>query len=263
VAQAFGLDIGGTGIKGAVVDVESGELAGERVRMLTPQPSTPEAVAQVAVEVVRSVGWDGPIGATFPAVIVDGVARTAANVDKSWIGTDVAEVLGAAVGSPAVVLNDADAAGLAEINHGAARDEPGTVLVLTLGTGIGSALFRDGLLVPNTEFGHVELDGHVAERRASEQAKERHDWSWEEWAERLQHYLRHIDRLLSPRLVVLGGGASKKADKWLPQIDVRPELRPAALRNVAGIVGAAMAVQQRRDVPAEPVHGTAGGRSRA
>jgi polyphosphate glucokinase len=249
VAQAFGLDIGGTGIKGAIVDVESGELASERVRRLTPTPSTPDAVADVAAEVVRTVGWDGPIGATFPAVIVDGVARTAANVDKSWIDTDVAATLGEAIGAPAVVLNDADAAGVAEVRHGAARGEDGTVLVLTLGTGVGSALFRDGVLVPNTELGHLELDGHVAEHRASEQAKERHGWTWEEWAERLQRYLRHVDRLLGPRLVVLGGGASKKAERWLPLLDVRPELRPATLRNVAGIVGAAMTASSdlRRD----------------
>ena len=181
-----------------------------------------------------------PLGITFPAVISHGVARTAANVDSAWVGTDVAALVRERTGREAVVVNDADAAGLAEVRYGAARGVQGTVLVLTLGTGIGSALVRDGRLVPNTELGHLELDGHDAETQASDAARKREDLSWESWARRVEAYLRHVDALLWPDLVVLGGGVSKKTEKWLHLVDVRPELRPAELLNDAGIVGAAL-----------------------
>ncbi len=237
----FGVDVGGSGIKGAPVDLEQGVLASERVRIVTPQPATPDAVCDVVAEVLEQAGApDGPFGLTLPAVVTAGTARTAANIDASWIGTDVAALVRERTGREAVVLNDADAAGLAEARYGAARGRSGTVLLLTLGTGIGSALLRDGVLVPNTELGHLELHGHVAETRASDAARKRDDLSFEAWAERLQAYVRHVDRLLWPDVVVLGGGVSKKADQFLHLLDVRPEVRIAELRNDAGIVGAAL-----------------------
>jgi polyphosphate glucokinase len=242
MALGFGVDVGGSGIKGARVDLERGEFAAERVRIDTPQPATPDAVCDVVAEVLEQAGApDGPFGLTLPAVVTGGTARTAANIDESWIGTDVAALVRERTGREAFVVNDADAAGLAEVRFGAAREVRGTVLVLTLGTGIGSALVVNGALVPNTELGHLELNGQVAETRASDAARKRDDLSWEDWAARLSAYLRHVDRLLWPDLVVVGGGVSKKAATWLPLlIDVRPEVRPAELRNDAGIVGAAL-----------------------
>ena len=241
MALGFGVDVGGSGIKGAPVDLDRGALAQERVRLVTPQPATPDAVVDVVAQVLEQSGApDGPFGLTLPAVVTSGTARTAANIDPAWIGTDVAALVRERTGREAVVVNDADAAGLAEVRYGVARGVRGTVLVLTLGTGIGSALVRDGRLVPNTELGHLELDGHDAETRASDAARKREDLSWEQWAERVQAYVRHVDALLWPDLVVLGGGVSKKTEKWLHLLDVRPELRPAELLNDAGIVGAAL-----------------------
>ena len=239
--RGFGVDVGGSGIKGAPVDLEQGVLATDRVRIPTPQPATPDAVCDVLAQVLDEAGApDAPFGLTLPAVVTAGTARTAANIDPAWVGTDVAALVRERTGRDAVVVNDADAAGLAEARYGAARGVDGTVLVLTLGTGIGSALLRDGRLVPNTELGHLELGGAVAEHRASDAVRKREDLSWEAWAERLDAYLRHVDRLLWPDLVVLGGGVSKKADSWLHLLDVRPPVRPAQLRNDAGIVGAAL-----------------------
>lgn len=246
-ATGFGIDVGGSGIKGAPVDLEQGSLSTDRVRIETPQPATPDAVCDVVAQVLERAGApEGPFGLTLPAVVVDGVVRTAANIDEAWIGTDVVALVEQCTGRRPVVVNDADAAGLAEARYGAARGVDGTVLVLTLGTGIGSALVVDGRLVPNTELGHLELDGELAERRAADSAREREDLSWPDWAARLQRYVRHVDRLLWPDLVVLGGGVSKKSDKWLHLVDVRPPLRPAALRNDAGIVGAALLSAQPR-----------------
>jgi polyphosphate glucokinase len=241
MALGFGVDVGGSGIKGAPVDLDRGALAAERVRIETPQPATPEAVVEtVALVLEQADAPDGPFGLTLPSVVTSGTARSAANIDPSWIGTDVHALVRERTGREAHVVNDADAAGLAEVRFGAARGLSGTVLVLTLGTGIGSALVRDGRLVPNTELGHLELDGHDAETRASDSARKRDDLSWEHWALRLERYLRHVDGLLWPDLVVLGGGVSKKSDKWLHLVDVRPPLRPAELLNDAGIVGAAL-----------------------
>jgi polyphosphate glucokinase len=238
--RALGIDIGGTGIKGAVVDLDSGQLVTERHRVPTPVPSTPHNVSAVIHEIAKVHGWSGPIGAAFPAVIRDGVALTAANVDPSWIGTDVDALFTEVTGCAVTVMNDADAAGVAEVRAGAAKDVPGVVLLLTLGTGIGSALFVDGHLVPNTEFGHVELDGVDAESRAAASARDREDLSWKHWAGRLQHYLEHLERVVPPDLFVLGGGVSKNPDKWLPFVQVRTPIAIAQLRNNAGIVGAAM-----------------------
>ncbi|MET9957713.1 polyphosphate--glucose phosphotransferase [Streptomyces sp. NPDC006326] len=246
--QIFGVDIGGTGIKGAPVDLDRGELAQERHKVLTPHPATPDGVAGCVAEVVGHFGWDGPVGVTFPGVVTSGVTRSAANMDKAWIGVDTATLLSERLGGlPVTVLNDADAAGVAEMTHGAGRGRTGTVILLTLGTGIGSALFTDGRLVPNTELGHLELKGHDAETRASVKAKEDHELTWERWARRLEKYMAHVEMLFSPDLFILGGGVSRKPEKFLPLIDgIRAEIVPAALQNNAGIVGAAMAAKAAR-----------------
>ncbi|MEV4165668.1 polyphosphate--glucose phosphotransferase [Nonomuraea dietziae] len=234
--DVLGIDIGGSGIKGAPVDLDKGRLSAERLRIPTPQPAKPEDVAGVVAQIVKHFEWKGPFGVTFPGVVVDDVVRTAANVHHSWVGVDAASLFGGAT-----VLNDADAAGLAEMRYGEGRGRKGTVLMLTFGTGIGSALFVDGVLVPNTELGHLELHGKDAEHRASDRAREDHDLSWEKWAERVEEYLRHVEMLFSPALIVLGGGVSKKADKFLPHVKLDTPVVPAALQNEAGIIGAALA----------------------
>ncbi|MET9424176.1 MULTISPECIES: polyphosphate--glucose phosphotransferase [unclassified Streptomyces] len=245
--NVFGVDIGGSGIKGAPVDLDRGDLAQERHKVLTPQPSTPDAVADGVAEVVGHFGWTGPVGITFPGVVTSGVTRTAANVDKGWVDKDAASLLSDRLGGlPVTILNDADAAGVAEMTFGAGRGRKGTVIMLTFGTGIGSALFVDGRLVPNTELGHLELGGHDAETRASTKAKEDADLTWQHWARRVQKYLAHVEMLFSPELFIVGGGVSRKADKFLPLIEgVRAEMVPAELQNNAGIVGAAMAAAGR------------------
>jgi polyphosphate glucokinase len=240
--QALGIDIGGSGIKAAPVDVATGKLVADRQKILTPRPARPDAVADVVKKLTTSFDWSGPVGITFPGVVVDGVTRTAANMDRSWIGLDAGSLFGKATSNPVRLLNDADAAGVAEMTFGAGVGEPGTVLMLTFGTGIGSALFTGGVLVPNTEFGHVEIHGHDAETRASEHAKELHDLSWGKWAGRVDGYLRHMEALISPQLIIVGGGVSRQADKWVPRLTgIRARIVPAALLNEAGIVGAAMA----------------------
>jgi polyphosphate glucokinase len=203
-------------------------------------------VAQVVAELVNGADWHGRVGATFPAVIKNGVARTAANVDPSWIGTDVDKVFTDAVGAgEVIVLNDADAAGIAEARFGAAKGVPGVVIMLTFGTGIGSALLLDGKLVPNTEFGHLELDGHDAEKRAAASVRDEHNMSYKVWAKRVERYMKHVERLFTPDLFVVGGGISKKADKWVPLLNLATPVKPAELQNDAGIVGAAMAAVER------------------
>ncbi|MFE4576669.1 polyphosphate--glucose phosphotransferase [Streptomyces chartreusis] len=246
--QIFGLDIGGSGIKGAPVDLDRGDLAQERFKVLTPQPATPDGVADGVKEVVEHYGWTGPVGLTFPGVVTDGsTIRTAANVDKSWIDTDARALFSDRLGGhPVTVVNDADAAGVAEMHFGAGRGRKGTVILLTFGTGIGSALFVDGRLVPNTELGHLELHGHDAEKRASSKAKEDEDLSWEHWAHRVRKYLAHVEMLFSPELFIIGGGVSRKAQKFLHYIeDIKAEIVPAELQNNAGIVGAAMHAAER------------------
>jgi polyphosphate glucokinase len=242
---AFGVDIGGSGIKGAVVDTRTGELRTPRVRIATPKPSTPDNVAEVVVQLVSKANWTGLVGATFPAVIKSGVARSAANVDPSWIGTDVDAVFSKATGLDVTVLNDADAAGLAEVRFGAAKGVPGLVILLTFGTGIGSGIFLDGQLVPNSELGHLELDGHDAESRAAASVKDKQKMSYKQWSKRVQAYMAHVERLFSPDLFIVGGGVSKDADRWVPLLDLQTPVRPAQLLNNAGIVGAAMAAAER------------------
>jgi len=239
----FGIDIGGSGIKGAPVDLAAGEFLAERLRIATPSPSTPDAVADVVAKIVESfgaTGGTGPIGVTFPAVIQHGVARTAANVDKSWIDTDVDALLTKRLGRPVQVVNDADAAGFAESRFGAAKGVQGVVFMATLGTGIGSALIHNGVLVPNTELGHLEIGGKDAETRAADSVREAEGLSWEDWAKRLHRYFRAIEDLLWPDLFVVGGGVSKKSEKFLPLLELRTPIVAAGLRNDGGIIGAAL-----------------------
>jgi polyphosphate glucokinase len=244
LGTGFAIDIGGSGIKGAPVDLAAGVLASERLKLATPMPSTPAAVATTVAEIVRHFGWDGPVGCTFPAVVTRGVARTAANVDKSWIGTDIAAVVADAIGHPVLAVNDADAAGVAEASFGAARDHDGLVVLTTLGTGIGTALIFRGELIPNSELGHIEVKGLDAETRASASARESGGLSWEKWASRLQAYYERLEAYLWPDLFVVGGGVSRRADKFLPLLTLRTPIVAAQLRNDAGIIGAALLAAQ-------------------
>jgi polyphosphate glucokinase len=243
-SSGFAIDIGGSGIKGAPVDLAAGALAEERLKLPTPDPSTPAAVAATVAEIVRHFGWKGPVGCTFPAVVTGGITRTAANVDKSWIGTDMAKVVSDAVGAPVIAVNDADAAGVAEASFGAARNRDGLVIVTTLGTGIGTALIFHGELIPNSELGHIEIKGVDAETRASAAARENGDLSWEKWAGRLQSYYSRLEAYLWPELFVVGGGVSRRSDKFLPFLQLRTPIIPAQLRNDAGIIGAAILADQ-------------------
>jgi polyphosphate glucokinase len=241
MAKMLGIDIGGTGIKGAPVDTETGALVADRHRIVTPHPATPEAVAKVVGEVAAFFNWKEPAGATFPAVIKNGVAYTAANVDKSWIGADAGKLFSAAIGAPVTVLNDADAAGVAEMEFGAGKGVAGVVIMVTLGTGIGSAVFVDGKLMPNTELGHLKMGKKDAERVAAESVRELKHLSWKQWAKRLDAYFQYLEALFSPDLIIVGGGVSKKSEKYLPLISTRVDIVPAQLLNEAGIVGAAVA----------------------
>ena len=243
VRAALGIDIGGTGIKGAPVDLGAGTLMADRYRLDTPHPAKPGAVAKAVGEVARHFDWSGPVGVTFPGVVVDGVIHTAANMDPEWVGLNGAETFAPELGRGAspVLINDADAAGLAEITHGAGRERNGVALMLTFGTGIGSALFLDGRLLPNTELGHLEIRGKDAEHRASAKAREDKDLSWEKWAERVQEYLERVEALLAPDLVIIGGGISKHPEKFLPRLSLRAHIVAAEMANTAGIVGAALA----------------------
>ena len=239
----LGIDVGASGIKGAIVDVEKGELATERFRLPTPKRSKPKEVAKVFAEIVRHFGWSGKtIGCGFPAVIKQGVARTAANIDKAWIGTNVAEIFSEYSGCPVTVRNDAGMAGIAEMEFGIGKGVNGNVIIITIGSGLGSALFTEGILVQNTEFGHIYLKGHnqIAERFASDGARKQKELSWNAWGKRFNKYLEHIEFILSPELIVLGGGASKRFEKFEHLITIETPVKPAILRNEAGIIGAAV-----------------------
>jgi polyphosphate glucokinase len=246
----FGVDIGGSGIKGAPVSLQTGELVAERLKIATPQPSTPAAVADVVAQIVESfkdkTGDGRPVGVTVPAVVKSGVVRTAANIDHSWIGTNGQALLSERVGRPVHLLNDADAAGVAEARYGAARATKGLVFMATLGTGIGSALLYDGTLIPNSELGHVEINGHDAEKQAASSIKDKEGLNYEQWAERLQVYFSRIEDLLWPDLIVVGGGVSRKADRFLPLLHLRAPIVAAQLQNTAGIVGAARLAHERQ-----------------
>ncbi|MDO4609504.1 polyphosphate--glucose phosphotransferase [Corynebacterium sp.] len=243
--HAFGIDVGGSGIKGAVVDLDTGEFVTDRIKIATPKPATPDAVADTILELLDRAGWDGPLGITLPSVVRDQTAHLAANIDPSWVGVDCADLFARHLpGRDVFVLNDADAAGLAEARYGDERAREGSVVLLTFGTGIGSALLNDGALFPNTEFGHLIIDGVEAEHHASAAVKENEDLSFKAWAKRVSKVLRTYESLLWPTLFIVGGGISRKHEKWVPLLDNRVPVVEAKLRNRAGIVGAAMAADQ-------------------
>lgn len=238
--KVLGVDIGASGVKGAIVDVNTGDLLTERIRFETPQPSTPEAMAEIFSQLLQELNWKkGPIGCGFPAIIKKGVALSAANIHSAWIGVDIEKLFHDVSGCPVKVINDADAAGIAEMLFGVGQGEQGTVILITIGSGLGSALFTDGVLVRNTEFGHFYLEGVLAEHYASESARKKYNLSWEEWGERFNKYLLHLDRLMSPDLIIIGGGTSKRWELYSHLITVNTRVIPATYLNKAGAIGAA------------------------
>ena len=240
--KALGIDIGGSGIKGAPVDTETGALLAPRYRIPTPQPSKPKAVARVVREIAAHFAWDGPIGVGFPAPVRQGVTLTAANVHKKWINKNAARLFSDTIGCPVTVINDADAAGMAEMKFGAGNGQTGVVLLVTVGTGLGTCVFTSGHLLPNTELGHIEINGKEAEHLASDAVRKKEGLSWAEWGARLNTYLLRMEDLLWPDLIILGGGVSKKFAKFQLYLTVRAEVVPAATLNEAGIIGAALCV---------------------
>lgn len=239
--EMLGVDIGGSGIKGAIVDTASGEFVTERLRIETPQPSVPAAVAGVVGEISAHFNWKSAIGCTVPAVVKRGLTMTAANIDSGWIGADAKGILEKATGNSVIALNDADAAGIAEMKFGAGKSRDGLVAILTLGTGIGSSLFIDGRLVPNTELGHLIIRGKDAEERVTDRARQERGYSWKKWGKRVSEYLEYLESLITPDLFIIGGGVSRRHRKFFPYIQCKTEIVPAQLRNRAGIVGAAVA----------------------
>lgn len=238
----LGVDIGGTGIKAALVDINTGELLTERFRMLTPQPATPEAIAQTFADIVKQFEWTGSIGCGFPAIMRKGTAHSASNIDKAWIGTNVEELLSKASDCPVFVANDADVAGMAEMQFGVGKGQQGTVFLITIGTGIGSAMFVDGKLIPNTELGHLYMrkQKEIVERWASNSVRKKEALEWNVWGKRFNQYLEHLAHLFSPDLFILGGGVSKKFEKFAPYLDGNTKVIPAELLNNAGLIGAAV-----------------------
>jgi polyphosphate glucokinase len=241
--RVLGIDIGGTGIKGAPVDTRHGVLLAHRHRILTPKPATPDAVADVANKIVEHFNWKGSVGVTFPGVVQRGVTITAVNLGEKWVGLDADALFTERMGLSVHLINDADAAGVAEMKFGAGRDRKGVVLLVTLGTGLGTALFLDGKLLPNTELGHIEMHGKDAELQAAERVRIGQNLSWKKWAKRLDDYLARLEFYLRPDLIILGGGASQDAEKFIPRLSRTAEILPAALLNDAGIVGAALAFE--------------------
>lgn len=241
--RILGIDIGGSGIKGALVDISTGVMQTERVRIPTPSPAKPHAVVAVVAQLSKQFEWKGAIGCGFPGVVRRGVTLTAANVHKKWIGLNAAQLLSQATGCDSMIMNDADAAGLAEISFGAGRNKPGVIVIVTIGTGLGTALFVDGTLVPNTELGHIEIGGQDAELSASDAARQRQKLSWEKWAIHFNRYLGTLERLFWPDLFIIGGGAVSKANRFMPALNLRTPVVTAELGNNAGIVGAAMAAK--------------------
>jgi polyphosphate glucokinase len=250
--EVLGIDIGGSGIKGAPADTETGELLAERYRLATPEPSKPEPIAETVAKIARHFEWQGPIGCGFPAALQNGIVMTAANISKKWIGVNAAELFSQTTGCPVVVLNDADVAGIAEMTFGAGRGHNGVVIIVTIGTGLGTALFTQGKLLPNAELGHLELNCSDAELWASDAARKRDHLSWKKWVERFDVYLNHLEALFWPELIILGGGASKKFEKFGGRLTVKAEVVPAQLLNEAGIVGAALAAYQRAAAQSRP-----------
>jgi polyphosphate glucokinase len=250
----LGIDIGGSGIKGAIVDIETGDFITERHRIPTPEAAKPADVADTVKALVEHFEYQGPIGSGFPAVVQHGVTMTAANVDKGWIGLNAESLFHDSTGNPFYVANDADVAGLAEVKFGAGKGKQGTILVLTLGTGIGSAIFVDGVLIPNTEFGHLKIRNKDAEHRASDAARQRKSYSYEKWAEKLNEYLSEMEALLWPDLIIIGGGVSKHHQDYFHYLKTRALLVPAQLLNQAGIVGAAIYAYGRHQLSVESLN---------
>ncbi|MEJ2535948.1 MAG: ROK family protein [Calditrichia bacterium] len=242
--KVLGIDIGGSGVKGAIVDTELGELVSERHRIPTPHPAKPEAVAKTVQKVVQHFKWEGIMGCGFPAVVQHGIARTASNIDKSWIDTNVEELFSKLTKCKTHVLNDADAAGIAEMRCGGGKNKSGVVVMITVGTGIGSGLFMDGMLYPNTEFGQFLLEGDIAEKYAADSVRKEKDLSWKKWGKRLNKYLNHLEMLVWPDLIIVGGGVSKKFEKFSKYLHINAEIQPAQLKNEAGIIGAAIAASE-------------------
>lgn len=239
----LGIDVGGSGIKGAPVNIGTGELLAERIRIKTPEKGEPGPVAKVTAEIAQTFNWRGPIGIGFPAPIKHGIVMMAANVSKKWVGTDADQLFSSVTGNKCTVGNDADVAGFAEMKFGAGKGHKGTVIMITLGTGIGTAIFHNGHLLPNTEFGHLDMDGKDAEHRASDAARERDDLSWKKYAKRLNAYLNEMEKLFWPDLFIIGGGISKQYEKFIPLLELQSEVVPAQFQNEAGIVGAALFTQ--------------------
>jgi polyphosphate glucokinase len=240
--EVLGIDIGGSGIKGAPVDVDTGVLLAERFRVDTPKLSTPVAVADAVRDLVNHFSWSGPVGCGFPGIVLNGATvHSAANVDSSWINVDAARLFCEATDCPVTMSNDADAAGIAEMTHGAGQDANGVVFVITLGTGIGTALFTDGVLVPNVELGHLKIRGKVAEKWTSAAVRKSAKLSWKQWSARLTEYFAELEAMFSPSLFIVGGGVSRKSHKFLPRIAIETDMTPALMQNNAGIIGAAMA----------------------
>ncbi len=237
--KILGIDIGGSGIKGAIVNIATGELITERFRLSTPKPAKPKAVAKVFTEVVEHFEWKGLIGVGFPAIVKNGVALSAANIDEKWMGMNAETLFSEATGCPVSVCNDADVAGIAEMQYGVGKGKKGVVILITIGTGLGSAIFHDGILLPNSELGHLKFKGGIAEHYAADSVRKKEDLSWSDWGKRFNEYLLHLDRLFSPDLFILGGGASKKMEKYKSQIKIDCPVVPAKLLNHAGIIGAA------------------------
>lgn len=244
--KVLGIDIGGSGIKGAPVDTKRGELLAPRYRIPTPEGAKPKDVAKVVAKITAHFSWEGPVGCGVPAVIQRGIAKTAANIDSAWIGTDIARLFTKNSGCPFHVVNDADAAGLAEMAFGVGKGRKGVVLIVTIGTGLGTSLFTEGVLLPNTELGHIEIGGEDAELNASGAARKREGLNWKEWAIRFDAYLKTLESLIWPDLIILGGGASKKHEKFFHLLTVQAEILPAATLNEAGIIGAALAAHNKK-----------------
>lgn len=241
--QVLGIDVGGSGIKGAPVDTDTGNLLAERIRVKTPKDAEPQPVADIVAEIAKAFNWNGPIGIGFPAPIKAGVAMMAANISDQWIGTNADNLFTKTTGCDCTMINDADAAGLAEMKFGAGRDQMGTVIMLTLGTGIGTAIFHQGHLLPNTEFGHLDILGRDSEHRVSDAARQRDELTWKKYAKRLNRYLKEMEKLFWPDLFIVGGGISKESQRYLPLLRIRTPIIPAQLLNQAGIVGAALAAR--------------------
>lgn len=242
--EILGVDIGGSGVKASIVDTQTGKLLDDRQRIPTPQPAKPKSIAKAVAKIVKNYNWNGPIGCGFPAVVQHGIIQTASNIDKSWIGVNAEQLFQEYTDCRTIVINDADAAGMAEMQFGAGRGNKGVVVIITVGTGIGSAVFTEGKLFPNTEFGQIYLDGHIAEKYTADIVRKKLDLSWKKWGKRLDKYLQHLEMLVWPDLIILGGGISKKFEKISKYLTIQSKIAPAQLLNNAGIVGAALAAEK-------------------